>query len=73
MYLSISNFNYYLIGSPLTITLNSIFNPSSLATIGKITVSCSYMGTEVTTASITLPSSTFKTDVLRRIAYEISY
>jgi hypothetical protein len=68
-----SNLNYYTPSQPIVLTLHSIYNPSALTTIGSIGVSGRLGGTTKTTASISIPGSSFTYDIPRTMTTSVSY
>ena len=70
--LDISSLSYYQVGSPLDITINFIYNPSSVAQVGPIYASGQLGGTEVTSAQISIPAIQ-QHDQLRMLTFATTY
>ena len=71
--MQITNLSYYHVGTPIDITINLVANPSSIASIGTITITGQFSGSDVTSADIVVPSTNFKNDILRNINFTVSY
>lgn len=63
----VANIGYITAGDPITIDIHSIYNPTSIVGIGSVSASGIYLGTQLTTASVSLPASSFSEDILRQI------
>jgi hypothetical protein len=55
-----SQLAYYVAGTALDITVNSVLNPSALVPVGNIDVQGLWAGSPVTTASISIPAAQFR-------------
>jgi hypothetical protein len=72
-YYTVTNLQYYTAGQPIDITINSIYNPTSVASIGTIFVLGQLGGIQVTEADVAIPSSSFSNDILRDVTLATSY
>jgi hypothetical protein len=71
--IQITSLSYYNVGTPIDITINLFANPTSLASIGTITVTGQMSGSDVTSAEVVIPSTKFKNDIVRNLNFTVSY
>lgn len=72
-YYAITNLNYYTPLVPIDITVNSITTPSSLMAAGTIVLSLVANNNILETSSLSIPATSFTTDVLRNVAAALTY
>jgi hypothetical protein len=69
----VTNLSYYNIGAALDLTVNLISNPTSMASIGNISVTGQMTGSDVTAANVVISSTNFTSDFLRNLDFSVSY
>ena len=69
----VTNLSYYNIGTAIDLTVNLIANPTSMASIGNISVTGQMSGSDVTTANVVISSTNFTTDYFRSLIFTVTY
>jgi hypothetical protein len=72
-YYLINNLYYYTASQPIDLTINSIYNPSSLQPAGSIILSLLSSGTVLETSTFAIPAASFTNDILRNLATTLTY
>ena len=71
--IQVTNLNYYTANQPINITISSIYVPTAQVTIGDIAVSGLKASVEMATATISIPGSSFTTDIPRKLTVTPTY
>lgn len=69
----VTNLSYYNVGAALDLTVNLIANPTSMTSIGNISVIGQMSGSDLTTANVIISSTNFTTDYFRNLDFTVNY